>query len=146
MSHSPDPHSTKVDATKAIDDQKWVKYRIPAAIFISFCTLYFTKDTPKHHKPNSIQVYQNEESSPDIIVVSQLLFNSQGYSIKEISRKTQVRFDVPGYQFDISGTAKLDDVCTIKNGDVIEGTLPPEKEYYMVTPLDRIISLTFKKQ
>ncbi len=138
------PVSTE-NGGRSVETLKWILIAVGGAIALLLIFGIYSWIKSPGTSTSTQTSEQKEKASISTIVVSQLSFNPQGYSIHEISKKTQIHFNVPGYQFDISGTAKLDDVCTIKNGKVIDGTLPPEKEYYTVTPQDKIISLTFKK-
>jgi hypothetical protein len=139
MSHGSQP--AKSDKVESVDSQKWVRFLQPGLLLLALCTLYFTRDAP--HQENTVS------SKTEVIgiqkkLVSQLPFDDQGEVIDEISEKTQYQLDIPA-EFQIDGTARVDNTCTIKDRKVVSGELPPYKEFYIIEPVSKSIFITFKK-
>ncbi len=142
MSHGAEP--IKKDKIESIDTQKWVNLLKPIFVFLCLCTLYFTRNSTHTSARESSSLAISDNTEIQTLILSRLSFNSAGYAVQELSKKTQIQLDIPA-QFDIDGTAEIDGTCTIKDRKLISGTLPPEKEFYLIEPLSKKISITFKK-
>lgn len=136
--------SAKKDTTEAIDFQKWVQFMEPTFVLLLLCFRYFFYSGS--YTPETSPLIQSSisENSFETIVVSKLHLNEDEIVMK-VTKPTRIRFDVPGYQFDVDGEAKIDDACIIKDRKVIKGNIPDSKEYYLITPIKNTF-LTFKKQ